>query len=171
MTDGLVEFLRDRLDEDEQIAQSASGGTVIGSQGAWSPSPAGDEWEACRSEEGDEELLVALRLRLPRPPDVMSGYWGAVFSARDDDTDPDAWSPMPRFEHAARHDPARVLADVEAKRRIIELHEPGVHEYVDDGEVCMACGYNARYPCNTLRLLTLPFREHSAYRPEWAPDA
>jgi hypothetical protein len=74
-------------------------------------------------------------------------------------------------EHIARHDPARVLAEVEAKRRLLELHEPGEMEYVE-GDVCMACdlrGEGPYYPCLTLRLLALPHAEHPDYRDEWRP--
>lgn len=175
MTD-LAQFIRARLAEDEQIARAASGGTVVGGRGAWSPSPAGDEWEASRSPEGDEELLVALRPGLPRPPDALTGLWGAVFSARDDDTEPDAWSPMPRFEHAARHDPARVLAELDAKRRILDLHQMDWRERPErgigeaDDPYCVAC-FGEGYPCATLRLFALPYADHPDYQPEWAPEA
>jgi hypothetical protein len=94
-------------------------------------------------------------------------------------------------------EPGRVLADVEPKRQIIDLHklgypggEPqyGVHwesynVYNEDGsirgdreycveddeprppyycETCQECG-----PCETLRLLALPFAAHPDYREEW----
>jgi len=51
-------------------------------------------------------------------------------------------------EHIARHDPARVLVEVAAKRRI-----------VDDA------------PHATLRLLALPYTDRAGYREEWAPAA
>lgn len=116
----LVEFLRARLDEDEQIARAASGSTVIGEPGNWRPSPRGDEWEAYAGEI-EEELLVALRPGLPRPPDVMSGYWGAWVS-NDPTHDPAAGSAMPALTHAGRHDPARILADVAAKRELVDAY-------------------------------------------------
>ncbi|NUS14554.1 MAG: hypothetical protein HOY69_24670 [Streptomyces sp.] len=65
-------------------------------------------------------------------------------------------------EHIVRHDPARVLAEVDAKRRILAECE-GV-EYQDSrGMASMAD--------NILRLLALPYAEHPDYRPEWAPGA
>lgn len=89
--------------------------------------------------------------------------------------------------HHARHDPARVLAEVDAKRRIMDLHcpvdpfdgseEPGWLE-------CAACGPNNDdepiiaapgagepewHPCTTLRLLALPYADHADYREEWRP--
>ena len=117
----LAAFLAARLGEDEAAAKAASGGTVVGEIGNWRPSPAGDEWEAHCSADGDEELLVALRPGLPRPPDVMGGYWGAVVSYEPDFADRHASSPMPQFRHIALHDPSRVLREVEAKRRLLRL--------------------------------------------------
>lgn len=52
--------------------------------------------------------------------------------------------------HIARHDPARVLAEVEAKRRMVDEHGNGT--------------------CRTLRLLALPYADHPDYRPEWRND-
>lgn len=64
--------------------------------------------------------------------------------------------------------PARVLREVEAKRRIVELHAPGEFEYAD-GDVCMLCDRQGPepYPCTTLRLLALPYSDHPDYREEW----
>ena len=80
--------------------------------------------------------------------------------------------------HIARHDPARVLADVETKRRIIEEHLPWSGKQNDDGVYCSTCvGYpidsrghiGVTWPCPTLRLLALPYAGHEGYRAEWAP--
>lgn len=56
----------------------------------------------------------------------------------------------------------RWLRDVDAKRRIVELHEP--METPDP--LCSTCDYQ-RMPCPTLRLLTLPYAEHPKFREEW----
>lgn len=114
----LAAFNDARLDEDERFAREASGSTVIGELGNWRPSPAGDEWEAFAGEV-EEELLVALRPDLPRPPEVMSGMWGAWVSNEPDDCDPSAGSAMPALTHAARQDPARILREVAFKRLLI----------------------------------------------------
>lgn len=81
--------------------------------------------------------------------------------------------------HVVRHQPARVLAEVRAKRWIVELHQP-TFAVLDQQEcqVCLSdrepypemwCGDD--YPCPTLRLLAAPFASHQDYRTEWAPPA
>lgn len=68
---------------------------------------------------------------------------------------------------------ARVLAEVEAKRRIIEHHMPRLDLQVFEPQVCPICYYESShdelYPCPTLRLLALPYADHPDYRQEWAP--
>jgi hypothetical protein len=90
--------------------------------------------------------------------------------------------------HIARHDPARVLADVEAKRRLLELHgimhrEIGwLENGAEEGSEIPVCGicvpkhshYQRREdvpegPCLTVRLLALPYADHPDYRDEWRP--
>ena len=58
--------------------------------------------------------------------------------------------------HIARHDPARVLAECEAKRRIVEnhlRHEPGQG------------GYGASR--HAVRLLSAVYADHPDFREEW----
>lgn len=74
-----------------------------------------------------------------------------------------------RAGHVARHDPARVLRDVEAKRAILNEHRPG-RSFRDDGKpVCAQCRKSRTYPCTTVRLLALPYAEQPGYREEWKP--
>lgn len=63
--------------------------------------------------------------------------------------------------HIARHDPARVLAECEAKRRIVEMHAYDWNPRC----LCMAC--DTPGPCATLRTLALPYRDHSDFDPAW----
>ena len=66
--------------------------------------------------------------------------------------------------------PARVLAEVEAKRRIVEEHsdtKEDVHEcqgYIDDRRSVAIWEH-----CPTLRLLALPYADHPDYDEEWKP--
>jgi len=62
----------------------------------------------------------------------------------------------------AAHHPARVLREIDAKRRIIAEH--ALNGWVcDNGEVEQV------FPCTTLRLLALPYADRPGYRDEWRP--
>jgi hypothetical protein len=85
-----------------------------------------------------------------------------------------AGSPV-QAEHIARWDPARVLAEVKAKRRILELHEP-IHGYDANGPVCSTCGETSnpgdetvvvRWPCPTIRALAQPYAGQDGWQEEW----
>lgn len=86
--------------------------------------------------------------------------------------------------HIVNFDPARVLREVEAKRRQVELHKHQVEKITqapfdpmtgerrpDEYEVtCEVCGWSSDDPtsaCETLRLLALPFSDRPGYREEW----
>jgi hypothetical protein len=105
------------------------------------------------------------------PSEMLRGYVDSQGLAVTEDGDgPSVW-------HIARHDPARVLAECEAKRRIVELH--GVCEadeldaliWAQGFDACRVCvsGGNVRalYPCPTLRVLALPYADRVDYQPEW----
>jgi hypothetical protein len=59
-------------------------------------------------------------------------------------------------EHIARHDPARVLAECAAKRRIVEMHEAAVNH----DEMC-------GWPCETLLALAAVYADNPEFRDEW----
>jgi hypothetical protein len=84
--------------------------------------------------------------------------------------------------HIAVNDPAYVLAEVDAKRQIIELHHPYQVTTSNDGlnwdyARCVACEPADRelepgesyWPCPTLCLLALPFADHPDYQGSWRP--
>lgn len=72
--------------------------------------------------------------------------------------------------HIARHDPARVLREVEAKRKILALH---TIRYVGTWPVCAHCRpvdpeftddlTSEPWPCRTLRLLAQVYSDHPDY--------
>jgi hypothetical protein len=83
---------------------------------------------------------------------------------------------------------AQLLADCDAKRRILELHVQGgsLRGPITDNKFycCAVCGpfswpwlqheeapepEGEFWPCPTLRLLALPYAGHPSYRPEWKP--
>ena len=71
--------------------------------------------------------------------------------------------------------PARVLREVEAKRRILALHQP---RQMDRWQVCAHCRpvdpecpddlTSEPWPCRTLRTLTGVWSDHPDYDPEWS---
>lgn len=79
-------------------------------------------------------------------------------------------------EHIARHDPARVLRAVAAKRGLLKPHEPS---FYDDQLGCGECGWPSDYPdpaiipqwwpCQTVRLIASEWDDHADYLPDWAP--
>jgi hypothetical protein len=107
-------------------------------------------------------------------------YRGAMhMGCVEDDSD------GPNVIHSATC-PNRVLAECDAKRRIVERHEPLRSEHVHArAERCAECGGNdwrpdamgvlevhpwaMPWPCPTLRLLALPYAGHPAFREEWRP--
>ncbi|MGW2550676.1 DUF6221 family protein [Streptomyces sp. NPDC001635] len=80
-----------------------------------------------------------------------------------------------RGRFIAEHDPAWVLAEIGAKRKTIDLHEPQPEPFSSTQKACTACRRNARsewgadWPCPTLRLLALPYADRPGYREEWRP--
>ncbi|MFE2712261.1 DUF6221 family protein [Streptomyces mirabilis] len=59
--------------------------------------------------------------------------------------------------HIARHDPARVLREIEAKRRIVDRYA-WLREHGDTGGTAWV-----------LPLLALPYADRPGYREEWRP--
>lgn len=137
------------------------------------------------------DLVAFLRGRLDEDEHTARAASGNQWLSDAGDSPADAWIlnedmhlaevDPPTAEHIARHDPARVLAEVDAKRRIIAWHSTP-HTLVDgfcvedtgprthQGEAdCACCGYPNG--CLTVRLLVLPYSSHPDYRPEWAPEA
>jgi hypothetical protein len=70
-------------------------------------------------------------------------------------------------EHFARHDPARVLAECEAKRRIVDV----ASQYVEPDDTFDAGfkGGASHVGFNTLRALASVYADHPDYREEWRP--
>lgn len=66
----------------------------------------------------------------------------------------------------------RVLAEIDAKRRILDLHHETEMESEPDhdrlGAGCAEC-HHFDWPCDTIRLLALPYAGRDGYREEWRP--
>lgn len=79
----------------------------------------------------------------------------------------------PTMVFLGRHDPARVVAECESKRRIVKLADEA--DFLDgtvwsDRGVSTDPGYGDPY-CGEriLRALALPYADHPDYRDEWKP--
>lgn len=135
--DDLVQFLRTRLDEDEQIARAAT-------SGPWSVD----------SETYAEAINAADGVQV-----VAGGRWGgeaSVFESTEDAL------------HIARHDPARVLRDIEAKRAVISRYERAMeNRRAHPDDLASAGAFLALH--GAVRLLTVPYADHPDYREQWRP--
>lgn len=132
----IVEFLEARADEVEQVAKEAD------------PGP----WRI------DEH-----RRNVVRPAALFD--WVGVAGHREDvplftgQTSNRGQRPYKDAAHIVRHDPVRVLREVEAKREIVNVHS-GPHS-------CGVSDYDDDDPCPTLRLLAFPDHDHPDHDPAW----
>lgn len=152
---GIVEFLTARLDEDEATAKDVPTDLV------------GRDWTTAESGgyTGGRIFLVG--------SDTPWQFTG-VANSHDEAT----------ATYIARHDPARVLREVKAKRRILELHTTGSYRtyqcsngdhiqewqcerakepYTED-RYCEVCGGSK---CVELPLLAAAYERHPDYDPAW----
>lgn len=132
----LADFLTARCDEDEQAAKSALRGDVI-------------EWVVERLA-GYDRLLEMYEYDDGTQDSDAIAFFGADQLA----------------DHIARHDPARVLREVEAKRLIIDEH-PSRGRINVECKTCSGDHWGEDYPCPTLRLLALPYADHPDFRDAW----
>jgi hypothetical protein len=151
----LVEFLRARLDEDEQVARAAFSKMY----------PRSAEWSASGMQVRTNDPLGGAE----RPGTLVVQH---------------SWPN--EIEHIARHDPARVLAEVAAKRQIIDayleersrrdIYQSADARAAEDAGVVPGQAIQRRASaalCRGLEIaverLALPYADHADYRPEWAP--
>lgn len=80
-------------------------------------------------------------------------------------------------DHVAEWDPARVLRETDAKRRLLDEHKPGSPKGRPTMERhCLTCTTAQAWDekaneanCLTLRVLALPYSDRPGYREEWRP--
>ncbi|MER5213680.1 DUF6221 family protein [Streptomyces sp. NPDC002838] len=157
--DDLVRWLGEQLDEDARIARTAidAVGPILGA-GQW-------RYAESLADEGGRYwsiTTVAPNETVPTVELVGSGMSGGGVHEEA------------LARHIVEHDPARVLREIDAKRRILALHRPVQRRSTGSGggtvEDCQICGhFPAQYPCGTLRALALPYADRPGYRAEWAP--
>lgn len=79
------------------------------------------------------------------------------------------------IEGAVEYDSLRVLAECEAKRRIVEFHRPSTDHGDAYAPYCVGCWEEGgmdgapNHPCRTVRWIALPYADHPDYREEWKP--
>jgi hypothetical protein len=75
--------------------------------------------------------------------------------------------------HIARHDPARVLRDVEAKRRLLAQYQAVCDEIRAPKSAEHRMNARARQFAldEVLVTLALPYADHPNYDPSWSPEA
>jgi hypothetical protein len=143
--DDLVQWLRDQLDEDEQVAREAT-------PGPWrnAPTPRHRVTASGRS----EEAVFA------SPPDVGATVVATTGEAVERRHLVDA-------EHIARHDPARVLREIDAKRKLLAAYAEVAANDVDESYE-YAYGW-ANGLGHAVRLLAEAYADRPGYREEWRP--
>lgn len=143
----LTDFLLARIGEDEAVARAAE----------HSDGPETFHWELAggrhhRFDNGLGEDYYAVRC----------GTWDRILVARDE------VGGVPLSRHIARHDPARVLADCEARRRIVSMCSPTLG---DELRAALSGDWDeaAWLARNILAALALPYADHPDYNPDWRP--
>lgn len=167
----IVEFVRARMEEDAQWAHLCSVPPVEGD----AEIPGGVHWEWTTAPEGKTVRLPSLPLE--DPVDILKDpgtlvWLSTVEKWPRDDGDGDTYEAAGAYSegihmmdtaagvHIVRHDPARVLTEVAAKRALLEL------VLADQN----ANGGRNSDPWNqVMRLLALPYRQHRDYRQAWKP--
>lgn len=77
------------------------------------------------------------------------------------------WRVPATLDHIARHDPARVLAECEAKRRIVkEIEALRGQRLAPPGSASLIMDYSLD---RALRHLALPYADHPDYDDAWRP--
>lgn len=145
----IAQFLAARLDEDEAAAEAASHYVLR------------EKWHAVEWYDGE---FVASGRRTAHVD--IHGLAGAPITSRGALRREDA-------EHIARHDPARVLAEVAAKRRVLARHYGSTSTPLR--AICEGCAYNyadidPRYhldECPELRDLAAIYADHPDFDPSW----
>lgn len=147
----LVTFLRARLDDDDRMARAATAGPW-----QWTGEQCYAESE-CGSDHRHDWGHMG--------PDLNSASGELVLSSMGHDADQVIVN-RPDAEHIAQHGPSRVLADIAAKRAVLDLHAEHAAAYPDE---CAHCNRNEA-AWDTIRLLAQPFRDHPDFDPAWTEE-
>jgi hypothetical protein len=154
----IVAFLTARLDEDEAGALATT------------PVPIPGRWKAARDKNADDDDPLYLVQGEDEDDPGSEDYSGnspvIAYSAE--------WQVegAANLRHIARHDPARVLREVAAKRRVLERHTAG---WRGSGNPCLGCNFGPQEDeftedieeCPELRDMASVYADHPDYNPAW----
>jgi hypothetical protein len=127
VTDRITDWLHAQLDEDDRIARAAQ------------RQRGGGQWTA-RADANEIVAVEGIPARASEPIPV-------VLHPDEDET----------AVHVAEHDPARVLREIDAKRRIVDRYA-WLCEHGDTGGAAWV-----------LPLLALPYADRPGYKEAWRP--
>jgi hypothetical protein len=155
--DELVAWLGVQLDEDELIARKAA--ALCGCH------PGAPAWSFRDGDGPDDGRIRVTDDPHPGVKRKISRRWNGSYDG------------LFMAEHIVRHDPARVLSEIDAKRQI--LQQAFEHAAKIDGEwgcchdaEAIEAGHCEEQRPNDLpllRLLALPYVDRPGYREEWRP--
>jgi hypothetical protein len=183
----MITWLRQQLDEDGAWARAASRAYPYADEGS-APPPDGAHWRWGAGENWEPVTIDPAASEFVAEPGyscslVTVEEWPTTMRLDDGTSVHTRMMPLSYAEnivemdaaaggHIVRHDPARVLREVEAKWRIIELYEYAVAAWELDrmkldpptvhlGEKTMALA--------AILALALPYADRPGYREEWRP--
>lgn len=142
----LIDFLHARINEDEQTAKKAIDAELSGN-GTWRAKDDG----------------------------TGTGLWGYVMSGHYPICGHDIEDVrMAHADHIARHDPARVLREIEAKRAILAQEEEARAHYGHIKSSATHPGVETSIGhvvalATVIRHLAAVYSDHPDYNPEWTP--
>ncbi|MFF1416541.1 DUF6221 family protein [Streptomyces sp. NPDC058280] len=139
--DDLVEFLRARYDEDAEAARKAAEGH--GGTPAWRP-------EVLADPDYPAQPVLHIGDRT-----ILAGLPGDEDPFRADE-----------LVHIARHDPARILREIDAKRRALDHYEE-FRGFAKGGTAPFRLAAGA--VAMQIQIMALPYGDHPDYREDWRP--
>jgi len=151
----IVEFIRARLDEDERVALAANGPH-------WRPGDGNVSegglyaLDGDGSDEGRGWSIAWFQLGETNPGRQLPAFSSWKRRAHENGV------------HAARHDPARVLREVEATRAVLAEYEHALERRAEHPDDVASAGALLTM-VRVMKLLALPYAEHPDYRKEWRP--
>lgn len=153
--DDLVAWLRAQIDEDERVAKAATAGPWW-----YNPAKAWHLPDDLPTRRNGEEFVGANLV-----PSVAT-----CVAATGPADHPQS---MADAQFIARHDPARVLREVESKRRILDAlpsddgYDAGRAKFSDYESCDDSCVGQVMH--EVVKLLALPYADRPGYQEEWKP--